>query len=197
MNNDSTKEQCCDCKTEASTYDGVYLSSGSTTRFLCSRCYNVSISGAMGLNFDHLSFHPITMADRDGDGHTFHFQTHLYGGKVNIRALEIKKDVPNGYEFSISGDAEDDLFDLFAKLIDRVRRELERKHIEQSDFARYSITNEDIVRARITFDDDTGGEVPCLVIDGKELSWHEFGRMLMTYEGFHFKLEIFEGWEER
>lgn len=30
-----------------------------------------------------------------------------------------------------------------------------------------------------------------------ELSWHEFGRMLMAYEGFHFKFEIFEGDEER
>jgi hypothetical protein len=35
------------------------------------------------------------------------------------------------------------------------------------------------------------------VIDGKELSWHEFGRMLMTYEGLHYKLEIFEGSEEK
>lgn len=49
----------------------------------------------------------------------------------------------------------------------------------------------------MTLYDDNGGEVPCLVIDGKELSWHEFGRMLMAYEGFHFKLEIFEGDEER
>jgi len=41
------------------------------------------------------------------------------------------------------------------------------------------------------------GRVPCLVIDGKELSWKEFGRMLMTYEGLHFKLEIFERFDER
>lgn len=45
--------------------------------------------------------------------------------------------------------------------------------------------------------DDNGGEVPCFVINGKELSWHEFGRMLMTYEGFRFKLKIFERDEER
>jgi len=35
--------------------------------------------------------------------------------------------------------------------------------------------------------------VPCrCVIDGREVSWDEFGRMLMTFEGFKFKLEIFE-----
>ena len=39
--------------------------------------------------------------------------------------------------------------------------------------------------------------VPRLIVDGKELSWQEFGRMLMEYEGWHFKLEIFEVTEER
>ena len=29
-----------------------------------------------------------------------------------------------------------------------------------------------------------------LVIDGREVSWDEFGKMLMTFEGFQFKLEI-------
>lgn len=197
MNSNYRKTRCSDCGTEVSTYDGVYLSTGDASRFLCSKCYNESISEAIGLNFDHLSFHPIILTDRDGADHTFHFQTRLFGDKVNIQALEIKAGGPKGYEFSEHGDAEDDLFRLFAKLVECMRRELGRKHIEPGDLTRYSITNQDIVRGHITWDDDTDGEVPCLVIDGKELSWHEFGRMLMTYEGFHFKLEIFEGTEER
>ena len=113
------------------------------------------------------------------------------------QALEIQKDEPKGHEFSICGAAEDDLFALFAKLVERMRRELQRRHIEPGDLTRYQITNGNTLRGRITWDDDTNGEVPCLVIDGKELSWHEVGRMLMTFEGFHFKLEIFEGSEER
>jgi hypothetical protein len=197
MGSNLRKKHCSECGTEVSYYDGVYLSTGDTSRFLCSKCYNESISEAIGLNFDHLSFHPIMLTDRDGVDHTFHFQTRLFGDKVNIQALEIKDDEPKGYEFSEHGDVEDDLFGLFTKLIDRLRRELERKHIEPSDLSRYRITNQDIVRGHITWDDETDGEVPCLIIDGKELSWHEFGRMLMTYEGFHFKLEIFEGNEER
>jgi hypothetical protein len=197
MKSKSRKKRCGDCGTEVSPYDGVYLSTGDTSRFLCSKCYNESISEAIGLNFDHLSFHPMVLTDRDGAGHTFHFQTHLFGDKVNIQALEIREGEPGGYELSEHGDAEDDLFGLFVKLVERLRRELERKHIEPSDLTRYRITNENIVRGHITWDDDTGGEVPCLVIDGKKLSWHEFGRMLMSYEGFHFKLEIYEGTEER
>jgi len=38
--------------------------------------------------------------------------------------------------------------------------------------------------------------VPLLVVDGREVSWHEFGRMLMTYEGWNFKLDIFDSNEE-
>jgi hypothetical protein len=29
-----------------------------------------------------------------------------------------------------------------------------------------------------------------LVIDGREISWQQFGRMMMGFEGWQFKLEI-------
>jgi hypothetical protein len=32
--------------------------------------------------------------------------------------------------------------------------------------------------------------MPMLVIDGRDVSWEEFGQMLTTFEGFQFKLEI-------
>ena len=35
-----------------------------------------------------------------------------------------------------------------------------------------------------------GSRAPMLVIHGKEVSWEDFGRMLMTFEGFQFKLQI-------
>ncbi|MHC4270656.1 MAG: DUF7713 domain-containing protein [Planctomycetota bacterium] len=34
-------------------------------------------------------------------------------------------------------------------------------------------------------------------MDGKEIPWHEFGKMLMTYEGFNFRLDIFDRFEEK
>ena len=196
MYSNPNQQQCEACGIAVVNYDGVNLSDGDTIRFLCSKCYNESIAETMGVDFEHLSFHPIILTDRSDEDHTFHFQTHLFGDKLQIRALEIQDSVPKGYEFSEYADAEDDLFSIFVKLVERMRYALERRHIEPSDLTRYSITDEDTVRGQLTWDDDTDGEVPCLVIDGKELSWHEFGRMLMTYEGFHFKLNIFEDGEE-
>lgn len=35
-----------------------------------------------------------------------------------------------------------------------------------------------------------------VVIDGKEISWADFGEALMIYEGFNFKMQIFDRSEE-
>jgi hypothetical protein len=49
---------------------------------------------------------------------------------------------------------------------------------------------------RITWDDEQDGRVPLLVIDGREISWEQFGRMFMSFEGWQFKLEIRDRSEE-
>jgi hypothetical protein len=35
-----------------------------------------------------------------------------------------------------------------------------------------------------------------MIIDGREVTWKDFGRMLMTFEGFHFQLNIHDKSEE-
>ena len=46
------------------------------------------------------------------------------------------------------------------------------------------------VRGRVSCESDSDYRVPMLVIDGREVSWDQFGQMLMTFEGWQFKLEI-------
>ena len=58
------------------------------------------------------------------------------------------------------------------------------------------IANHGVVLGRIEWDDDRGGRVPLLVIDGREIDWDEFGRMLMSFEGSQFKLHIADKSEE-
>jgi len=52
------------------------------------------------------------------------------------------------------------------------------------------------VRGRIAWDDAHNGRLPLMVIDGQEASWEELGRMLMSFEGFHFQLDIRDKSEE-
>jgi len=53
-----------------------------------------------------------------------------------------------------------------------------------------------LVGGRIDCDLESDERMPLLVIDGKDISWEQFGRMLMTIDGFQFKLEIRDRSEE-
>jgi len=146
-------------------------------------------------DFTNISFHPVTFPDSDGIDHTFYISTKIFGPYVALEAYELENDQPTGYKFSVMGDVEENLFALFTKLIDRIQRQLSIKHIEPSNTYRYLITDQKTVRGYIT-DDHENGLFPCVVIDGKEISWEEFGRMVHVFNGFNFKMEIFDKTEE-
>jgi hypothetical protein len=194
MDNKNSAEKCTDCGLHVQALDGVYFTENNKSRFLCSKCYNHEVSRINGFQFEQITFQPLEIEDLDGEKHTFHFRTFIMGRKVFIHAVEIEKQDLSGYQFSVQGDKEKNLLNLFAMLVSRLERELSRKHIEFETgfYSSYKITDEDIVRGYITSYAGQACEGPCLVVDGKKITWEELGRMLQVYEGFHFKLEIFD-----
>jgi hypothetical protein len=152
------------------------------------------------IDFEHAELDPIILKDFEGVDHKFHFTVRHLGDRIGIEAFEIKEGHRGGYEFSYIGDIDDEIFNLFGKLVERMLSGLHQKHIEWSDTTNsWQITKDDVVRANIGSDlesDDYYGHPPLIVIDGKEIKWEDFGRMLMTYEGFNFKLEIFDRSDE-
>jgi hypothetical protein len=58
------------------------------------------------------------------------------------------------------------------------------------------IADPGVVCGRIEWDDARDGRLPLLVIDGRQIDWDEFGRMLMSFEGSQFKLHIADKSEE-
>lgn len=133
----------------------------------------------------------MTLMDVDGVAREFHFTTRVLPTGVSIEALEIKNANPEGYEFQVIGPHETDILALFGRLFERIRKALSQKHIELGEHG-LRIADGDVVRGRVAWDDETGGRIPLLIIDGKEVSWEQFERILMSYEGFNFKLEIYE-----
>jgi hypothetical protein len=77
-----------------------------------------------------------------------------------------------------------------------MRRALTWQHIVEGKGS-LSLTDDLKVRGRFEWDNETDGELPLLVIDGKAVTWDEFGRILMTFEGWQFKIEIYDPSEER
>ena len=144
--------------------------------------------------FEHLNFEPVRLLDCDGESHEFHFRTRLFGPGVAIDALEIRNGEPAGYEFQVIGDPREDLLALLGRLIEKIRRAISVKHLKNGECG-LQIAGQ-AVRARIEWDEAEDGRVPLLVIDGREIPWDQFGRMLMTFEGWQFKLEIHDQSEE-
>jgi hypothetical protein len=76
-----------------------------------------------------------------------------------------------------------------------MRRALAAEHVRIGKFG-LEITDEGVARGMIGSDAVQQGRVPLLTIDGREITWDQFGRMLMTFEGWQFKLVIRDRSEE-
>ena len=202
------KTRCDTCGKEVPGYDVVnYGSIENGYRRLCGQCFNTHVAHLAGLHgFEHINLEPVRLIDCSGEAHDFHFRTHLFGPGVALDAFELHDGSPAGYQFQIIGDPEEDLLALLGRLIARMRRALSVKHVRQNGASGLQIADHrlggrldgwldgrpgGLVRGRIEWDDARDDDrVPLLVIDGQEISWEQFGRMMMSFEGWQFRLEI-------
>jgi hypothetical protein len=187
---------CHTCRAPIAGYDSVHYGSIETGyRDLCSRCFNEEVASLGDLDFQHVNFEPVEMPDAGGQMHRFHFRLHLLGDRVSLEAFELKDGAPGGYQFQMLDDAEADLFAVMGQLIERMRRALALRHLEKEPGFGLSI-KDFLVRGRIDCDLESDDRMPQLIIDGRAISWEQFGRMLMGFEGWQFKLEIRDRSEE-
>lgn len=176
---------CDGCGRSTPSYDIVsYGSLDRGYRQLCSRCFNMEVAKLGGLDeFEHIQLEPVVLTDVRGQAHEFHFRTHLFGTGLSLEAFELRDGYPAGYQFRVIGDPEDDLLVLLGRLIEKMRRALSVKHLEDSALGLEIADPQTFVRGLIEWDAACEGRVPLLVIDGREITWQEFGRMLMSFEG--------------
>ena len=181
---------CEECGEITPSHDIVnYGSIDHGSRLLCSRCFNVEVAKLSGVaDFENVRFEPIRISDCAGETHQFHFQTRLLGNIVALDAFELREGIPAGYQFQMVGDPKDDLFGLLGRMIGKIRRMLSIKYITDDENGLHIA--DQTVQGRIEWDDSEVDYMPRVVVDGQEISWEEFGRMLVTFEGWQFKLEI-------
>ena len=155
----------------------------------CYRCFNEETSAKMGVDFDNSPLQPVTVPDADGVAHTFEFRSMLVATGHALHAREAVSAGQEGYEFSVLGDFEANVWDLFTLLYESIRRELAGRHVERGELG-WQITNAQRLVGRICWDPDRDGEVPLLVVDGRVFTWDEVGRMLMSFEGFTLRAVV-------
>ena len=191
-----TQVECHACHARVASNDVIHAGSMETGyRDLCSRCFNEKMTRIGQFESEQVNFQPIDIPDAAGVKRRFHFRLLHLGDRVTLDALEVQDGERAGYEFQILGYAEADLVELMARLVERMRRALALRHLVDDDLVGCSIADK-IVRARISCDLGSDDRIPLLVIDGREVSWEQFGQMLMTFEGWQFKLEIKDPSEE-
>lgn len=188
--------RCEKCGEQVPAHDIIHYGTEGEYRKLCCRCVNADMAQRSSLaDFEDHRFQPIKMTDCGGEVHEFHFRTRLLGDIVALDAFELRDGHPGGYEFQLIGDPEEDLMALLGRLIEKIRRSLSIRHLKEDDRFGLQIADR-TVRGQIECDLDEVDRLPLVVVDGREITWDEFGRMLMTFEGWKFKLEIFDSSDE-
>ena len=189
-------ERCEDCGKEVQhPFETVRFGNG-TPRLLCNACYNEEVAARAGIDFRHPEFSPIQLADAAGGIHTFHFATRLVDvSRMSIEAYEPGADP--GYRFQVITGTAGNPQELHERLLGKIRRALVREHIVVDKQGTRRICDEMMVHGRLEWDENTDGDTPLLAIDGKPVTWEEFGRLLSSFEGWQFKLEIYEPSDER
>ena len=185
---------CERCGTLVPRHDLTHFTTETGASELCTLCFNADVAQRSGIDdFDNHPLDPVLITAADGVIHEFHLRTRLLGAIVTLEAYELKDHAPSGYQFQLVGEPDEDRFVQLGRLVERIRRTLATKYLEEG---RDGLQIKDMeVKGTIEADlsdeaDVMGSSAPMLVIDGRDVSWEEFGRMLMTFEGFQFKLEI-------
>jgi len=187
-------ERCEQCGILTPPWDTIHCgSSDGRYELLCSLCFNARIAESTGFTgFENVRLDPIWMADCSGESHQFHFPIRLLGDGVALDAFELRGELPAGYRFQLIGEPHDDVLVLLGRLVEKMRRALSVRHI---DFRERRIIDS-TVRGRIEWDEAQDEHMPLVVVDGKEISWNDLGRMLLSMEGWQFRIDIADPSEE-
>ncbi|WOD14469.1 DUF7686 domain-containing protein [Paraburkholderia kirstenboschensis] len=186
-------ERCEQCGNPTPPWDTIHCGSGDGSyELLCTSCFNATIAESTGFTGFENVLDPIRMIDCKGESHRFHFQLRLLGDRLALDAFELRGELRAGYRFQLIGEPDDDVFALLGRLVEKMRRALSVRHI---DFHERQIID-GTVRGRIEWDESQAGQLALVVVDGKEVSWNDLGRMLMSMEGWQFRLDIADPSEE-
>jgi hypothetical protein len=129
---------------------------------------------------------PIRQAFTDCSGQPRHFVISYFPANLGF-GVQAEEEGKGGQGFFFREFDATSPYLALGRLRGRIRKTLATRHIEQPEPGNFQATHE-TVRGRISYSD---GEV-AFVIDGQLLTLQQFGKMVETFEGFEFRLEIQE-----
>lgn len=163
------------------------------TLHICMECNNTLSAGYMGIKLS--SFQPgvYEFSGIRGKKHTFNIQRRVSPIGIGYEANEVSKGSSPGFTVAVMGSVNCDQQLLFEKLKAKIKNTIFKRYLQKS-LSPYGGKVMRIKDSEVAgrFEYNEGSDAPKLVIDGKMVSWEDFGRMLNAYEGFQFHLRILD-----
>ena len=160
---------------------------------LCWECNNQLAAKYLGINLEPFRNGIYEFAGIRDKNHKFmiHKIIHLVG--IGYQAVEVTGNDTPGFRVEVMDDLDCNQLDLFNKLEAKIKKTIFKRYLKTvtSPYGnRQTVLKDDEVVGRLEYDDNS--ENHKVIIDGQSFSWDDLGRMLNAYEGFQFKLMIFD-----
>lgn len=162
---------------------------GLATVSLCDRCFDRRISASTGYPRLPEPPSPETVPGPGGRTHRFRYRLWRAPTGVVAEAEELGREPDDGYHAKVLGSHEADVGRLMTRLRAQLVRKVGRLDLEDRP-GWHPIIAGDELTGRLVWSEH--GEPYDVVVDGRRLSWAEFGRALEPFEGWEFRLTFEE-----
>ena len=189
-------EKCQICNKEPD-YQGlvhITIKENEQAKIMCRDCYNKYVSDMFGIDNYKDFEQEVVFEDCDGIERYFQIEKMINPKGIGWAAKEYFDDEKVGYSFEVCQEFEEDTTEAIDRLYKKIENGLSKKFVEKSEFLgrEFFTLKNDVAEGRIEWDDNFDGEIPKLIIDGQEFTLNDLGKMMMSCEGWNFRLEIIE-----
>ncbi|MCD8510410.1 MAG: hypothetical protein LRY73_11470 [Bacillus sp. (in: Bacteria)] len=160
----------------------------------CFDCHNEQMADELGVSLETQP-KALSVTDFQGVRRDFAIIQHL--DPIGI-SMEAEEHIEFGYQFAVHGELDCNQNELFQQLVDKVKHGVRKAYLKKGVFPNgqpMEYIKGDEVVGRIDYD-EAGYATPMVVIDGKPYTWEQFGRLVSSYEGFQFKLKMYDSTDE-
>lgn len=156
-------------------------------RPLCDRCADREIAQATGWPQLPPPHPPEVIVGADGERHVFRYRIFRWPGRVVAIADEVGR-AQGGHRLEVGADHFEDPGPLLERIRAAARSAAGRVQLTRDEQGQLLLEGSEVT-GRLEGSDDPY-ELPRVVIDGRPLSWEEFGELLSPTTGWSFRLTL-------
>jgi hypothetical protein len=158
---------------------------------LCDRCTDQRVAAFTGHPELPDPSPPLEIMNGDGRIHVLKFRILRAPTGIEVELEEAGVPIGEGYHFAVLGAHDANVEELVTAVRSQAEAEIARQYLEPHPQRSGWIISDDEVAGAFICREDTGTGGPYdVVVDGRTLTWEEFGEAFEPYEGRRFRVVI-------